>query len=1443
MPGDFVSQLQLAKQLEQKAKEAARSRRAAEEKIAEAELAITSMKEFDITSAESQRLFIEAKDALARRDFEASLSLAVQCINSVQNAKCEKIDQMLKSATELVNLFESGDADHGAILESVRNVQNLVSEKKLTEAYENAKKIADRAEQYVNRKMAELFGKVQSLLVLADSVGLKVEEERQLLSHARRWFDEAQYSQTIKELHACLSRIRDLFRTYIESKFNKLLELRASLLSLRFDPSKIDEILLEIKRRVEENDFEIALRNLKIAEIEAQNLLVSGLRNGLIRLQKIKELLEINSINIGDAEKILSDFQEFLKSQQLEKAKIAYEEAARALSKAVGEFILQSVLKMQHRLVIAKKLNIDLDEVARYLESSKKSYKSGEFENAVEFIHKADASLKKALEEYESIEAEFARIKQLLIIGNKYSVDLGRAKERIKNLKGLIFSHNFKAAAEELKEAQREAHIALQQYFAKNIMDLELMVADVAKMGADIAEVQALLDDIINAAKEGRYEEVADSIRQCREIINEKMMLAAREIIASALKFIETRSEHIDISVANSILNDAKAALEKGEYERAYSLGKSALENVRKSETNAIARMLEEAEKQLEIAKNLGADSVTLREKLKKAAALRESENFSEAFESVVEVINLSASIIADELTRRLTPLLRDISSMRRTGIAVGKIERMIEEASLAIGKKEFMKAYEVLNQIENLIKGTKTLHAEIYDKIVEISNLLKEAKEQGRDISDAMSLLLKAKRNFESGRYEEAKELIDQCYASTEKIVAPFIATRRIPIVRDLLSIMKRIGLERGQVERLLAEADEAVRSERFLEALNSSREAEQIATTSLIREISMRIENIRSSISEATKKGQEVAIVEGVIQKAESLLKDGRFNEALKAIDLAKAEIDQAIVVERKAAEHVQLAERIIGDVEAMIDVTASKNLIDQAKKMMNQGKFVVASELAKNAAEQATRKAIEWVMDELAKIEEFFRKEGLEGIESKTLSSSIEEIRRLANVWQFKQVRSMISTLRNTMERLRQQRDLTAKTLEEIKIEVSKAREQGLKVDHISEKLRNAEEKMKAGSFSEAFAIGMSCSEELKSIHETLNRRIIECEEIKKKIQVLRNNGIDVSGLRKMTESVEEALKSLDFERAALLIQRVNTKASAELKRLVGMKREELSVLLDLTRKAALDEEASKLVESIASAEKVDSGSIDIDLIESHIQVIKSTLLEAITGKLIENEKKSGKETSLSERLLSEAQESLETGDFGRSIELIEEARANIGTSVEEFREIENLKSKIRGMIESAQNCGLPINRMTYEELLQRIDNREFDRPKSILNALNEAASLLKDELERLAPAIVIESVDPGMPIEGKWCSMKIALRNKGVAMARDISIEISGDLDYGRSTTRSWLKGGEALVIEIKYLPKRSGILEVDIIVKWKPAFSEEILKSNKKVNLEVGRGIS
>ena len=300
MTGDYIKQLQLKKQIEQKAKEAAKSREAAEEMLVQAEESLKLTKKMDAPAAEAEKILTEASSFFKDKDYRSSLSLSTKSMDSSRKAQRDKVGSMLDAADELRTLVEKrGSKDEGLALMS-QEARKALAKGSLEDSFSKAKELWDQVEKLVNRYMGTAFGEAQTVMLLAEGLGIQVDTERQSLAEARQTLEEEQVPASMERLASCLESLDAALKEKFSSRADSLMDVSQYDLAAPIDLTRVDRSLKKAEALLAQGLFEDAFSSLTSCEAEHQKALTRGFTAELQWLRKRGTVLKDNGIDIKD---------------------------------------------------------------------------------------------------------------------------------------------------------------------------------------------------------------------------------------------------------------------------------------------------------------------------------------------------------------------------------------------------------------------------------------------------------------------------------------------------------------------------------------------------------------------------------------------------------------------------------------------------------------------------------------------------------------------------------------------------------------------------------------------------------------------------------------------------------------------------------------------------------------------------------------------------------------------------------------------------------------------------------------------------------------------------------------------------------------------------------------------------------------------------------------
>ena len=1440
MTGDYLKQLQLAKQLEQKTKEAGKVRKETEDRTVEAQKAIASAKSLEASTVEAEKLLIESGQAAAQRDFKNALALATKSIEASNRAKKDKVSSIIDSAQSLLKLFQDKDIP-GNVSASIKKAQSLLDEGVLDEAYTKAKALWDEVERFVNHKMGEYFGGAQTLLLVGEKVGVPVESERHMLSQARENMEAGKYEDSLQKIRECHDLLGGALRDLFGARADAVRELGEFSSELKKESTKANELMAKAEGLLKTGDFEGTFATLPLAEAEAR---ASVSRTLLVNSDSLKNRAgTLKSYGVDEPE-LLEDIahgRELARGEKVKEAMEAWRENQAWMQRLETEQFLQLIAKLRSRILLASKVKSDTSKVMAKLELARQSMGQGEFEKAAALVKESEGVLEQQLGGYREVEDELAKTKTLLLVAASLQAEVDRAKALLDQSRQSAMNRDFPGAVATLRRAQAEAHDTIQSGLGQDIIKAEMKVTTALKLGADITKESAALEEAVAKVRAMQYTGLRQEIGDCILEVEKKIAEQAASDVKEAETLFAGYAGPVPLSAYKPRLLQAQEALRTGHGERAYEVAKNLIEAIRREEKSALDKRLAEAKHLLSIAKDLGSGSSTLNEKLARAEDLRIEGKVPEALKLAEEVAEYSRSILKDELSRRAAQLIRQVAAARKNGVEVLQPERLAEEAGRSLKRGDLEGAHAQIKEGETTLEKQVLDHTQIYDRIADMGSLLKEAEAQGLETGAPAEMLASAKRLFETGHYEEARPAAARAFVETEKLVAPFVAPRRIGATKDLLAVAKRMGFESALAEKKIEQAQANLDKKQYTDTMAAIREAERTVNGLLRKGAEAEIQEIKANLAKVRETGTDVSAVQQILAKAESLLVERRVYDSLRALELAKNELDQAFLVSERTHDALEKAQSTLAEAQEFgLNVAQAAELLRQARNYYKMGRQGISHELAKKAGDQTAQSVADLVRDNLRKLEMNYRHQELDGPNLEAAMRMKGEIESRLGQRRFKEAFALTRTFEDELKKVQEQKRLATRSLEELTTAFGSAKKEGLVVPSVESLLTQAKAKLAEGAFYESFALAVKCGDELRSQNDQYGRRKAELKELELMLKDLE--GEPVTDVLEMAERARNALSSLDFEMANLTIRRGKTAASEALANARVRYAGEFEDLWAAMEELGIDGSGMPTSVRAVAERKASSRPVELRTLRDATRHMSKMVLERVQTKQIEIErevtkaKSTGADVSASEEFLNKSKEALRSNDARTAWLAMSNAQKHIGVAEEEQRDFVDLRTKVEAKIENARRNGL--------ELTETI-------------ALYRLAEELKTKDHRLALGKIIEASDaadkaaldflPDIQVDidfledlkqGKACKARLRFANEGKAMARDVCVRMQGDLEVSAPICLPKLRGGEKVAVEIEVLPKAKGEVKGVLMLECKPVLSNDTVGFETEFDVRV-----
>lgn len=977
MTSEYLKQLQLTKQLEQKAKEAAKNRKLAEDKLAEAEKEVALARKVGADPMVPAQSLTEGQAAFAKREYVSAAAAADATISGARKLQEEIVEEVLGAALGVVAMIDDQGQDHQSISSLLDRSRQLLKEGRREEAMAVALDSKTAAEQYADRRMSEMFAQLRRLIELGEREKIAVSARRQALAKAVKLNEEGDREGSLSKAVTCFKGLQESFSKLAEARASSIMELVESG-SQGVDMSSITALVGQSREAMANGRIEEALGILDKAQTAIRPILVQAVDALVAAQQERNEWLTAQGVNATRFAAAIHKVTEANAGGDSEEALELLRRSEKALRDSELEVVLQRIEALRPRMMLAKRVNVSLDRVASRLEEARAATVYGRAREAMEIVDDASAELDDALapfrrvgEELEATRKAFLQARRMRIVSSEASRLVAKAREDA--LAGRLGD-----SYDTLSKARAMLTQIVQERCARQLFNGHLMVAAGISIGADMEDKADELDDLGDDLREGLLDGISARLATLNLELEAILLAGTWAEFRKAAAALDSVPEGTDLSKALDMRRQAQELLEKKDWYGSRALAQSVLDEVEKARFEAMAARKVQARALLDICGKMGIESETLRERM---AAVEADRGAGEpSFRQVDGVILFAKSLARDEVVRALAQVVRSSAAARKKGVSTVHVDRLTEEASLALKDDDLERGYTAYEGARRELEKTAALQSEVYDLIVLLSRLSGELHLPPD--SKVAQQLQETKRLFEAGLYDGARTSARGCYKEAETVGAVVLAPRVLQEAQAMLPVMRQLGVEVGPAEEILAGAAKSLKEGDAAAALTAAKEERRKMVETATESIRAEVDQVRTMLRESGARFGEGSVMD-VVDKAESLLSDQRYSDALQAVRFARGEAAQYLNARSSAGRELSAADAGIRSIEALgIDVSEAREMLDQARKHGVSGRCNLVAEIARNALQGARAKAEESISSDLAGIEREMRVQELRG-----------------------------------------------------------------------------------------------------------------------------------------------------------------------------------------------------------------------------------------------------------------------------------------------------------------------------------------------------------------------------------------------------------------------------------------------------------------------------
>ena len=1435
MSQDFVRQLQLAKQLEQKAKEAAKGREAAEERIQQATDLLAKVKEMSAASAETERMLTLASQNYADKDYKEALAYAVKSVDASVRARKDRLRDILREAEALLQKVSELGRPDKETLKKLKEAGEDIDSGDIDAALESSREAWDAAERNANRVLSDAFSRAQSALIFAEGLELKVDKQKSALRGCRDALEAGDAGRSAEAINTLLSSLRSLTL----EKFVDRAERLGSLLSLeRRLPMDLEEakaLLAEGRELISSSKVEEAFSRLESAEQQFSRAFGRRAGEAIRELQaRASEMEDLRrGTDLGDLE---GQARRLELEERYPEAIALLDQARERVRAAEREVLLRHMAEMQPRLRLAHMVRKDVSEAVVRMEGARKALRGDDFKAALALVTSASEIVEERLEGYDRVEEDLGLTQEMRARCEDLRLSCGDGIRAMSQARRQTLQGDFHGAQEALGQARRSFKVALENHFATYIMRLEMKMATAIRLGADVSEESASLESLTAKVRKGDFELVQGSLVTIADSVEQKALATVGQTISNAETVLSRYAGGEEVERARGSLGKARELLAAKDFQGAQDMANALVSELMADRRRNLDSSMQDAMAYMDMAKELGVESVTLRDRMQRAEELRSLGRLDEASLLADEVASYARSIVGSEVERSCTELMREIAVSRKEGVEVGEPEHLCEMASNALHRGDVNAAFEGTASARKALAEVAAAYERMKEQLKRGETVVQDARASGAEVMEAVEAVTRARTLFSSGKYREVENELERARTIIRTKAPASMLASHLRLTEEVGKMRTRLGLK-GEEERLKALGTlEPARIDEQIEGLKAIRKEWEEEITAGLREA---LQGCQREADKAAAMGHHMGHVQQMLVSGKASLEHRNLADALRAVEVARKEMEQSLQEDRRLSDVLAQLEEALEQLREMkADAGDAVVLLEQARAFRRTGNPTSALDTSRRALERAQNIARE----RTAKLMGFAggltpERENWEDL--RPAHKLAEDIETALRGNRFRHANLLARSFREELERVLQDKTLAEEELRKFESRLKEEAKAGLDPPSSRKALERGRAQLAQGRFVQALSTVGAARDELRIASEMYESRLGEYNELRESL-----NSLEVLDPRK--DHVEElldhswtALKELKFDSASLYLRRARNGFNEFLTLRANELIWEYNPLHDLIKHLDLRSKFAAEIEDIGRTDVANITPRDLNRLARSVELVRAGMRDVFQDyrerarRSIERASRAGKETGRSWEVWADAESQAKKGDLWEAFSSLESAVSSVGRKAGETPE--QLSRLVSEILDKASH-NLIVLPATEKAFAEAIDAQKQGR--NPMEALKKAVEASRREVRLTYPDISAEVEVAGEAIEGRPMDLVIHLRNEAKHDARKLRAFVFGDAEVRGMVEAELLKAGEGTSGRITVVPNRPGLLSLGISVKCKPLLTDEDVLYDSKFDMDV-----
>jgi molybdopterin synthase catalytic subunit len=1425
LAGSYLKQLQLAKQLEEKTKEAQKNRDLAEKENSALDVFLESCKESDVDLTSVEKLKQDFEASMASKDYQTALARIRKARDEAKTSYMHKVGEVGDSVEALLTLIQGS----GSESKSARELLEKSKERALSDDLENAMKFAreafDAAERTLHETFSQLFSQAQETVMQAKEVGDDVSIFEDGLSRAKAALEAQEYESCMTQIKEVLEGVGEDLKSQINTVISRAEELMSAGTELGVEMSRVKGHSEKATASLAAMKFKESLSYARKAEAEGESAISSRFQERARELRDTIKKMKSSKEDATVPQQFLDQAQSALKDKKYIEALHALNTAHERVHKAEFESVLEVITQARDRFILAKKVGVDMTKAIMLLNTSRDNLKLGKFEDAISYAEQSRKEIDTALEKFYKARDHVVELAKAVKFATEMGADTTEVKNTLAEARESFENQDYARTAEATERGINIVKKLTSDRAMEAINVADRLVKLGKEIGADVTEAEGTLQRAMESLGKENMLEAVNLAKSSKEAADSAMTRVMSDKLQSIDQFVKGYAGVGGLEEVGETITQARQHVASFEFEEAQGLIKQVTNKIETIGQVECDRIIALAISKIGSVKSMEGDVSDLEVLLARAKEALSKKVYEDATARSREIVQNADDMMVKLIQMEFSSVKDSLEEAKTIGIGIEDAKDLLKEARTKTENQDFSGAFSIIRNARTTLQAQITRYDSVKGKVRRAEELISEAGRTKTNVVAMVSKLDTARNAFSTGQLDEAERLLDEVTAETEKSLGMYLAAKFILSSKENIDLAETHGMDVEPVAKLLARAKEMMKSKSYDEALAIAKQCDQDTKTLIASNITEMIRSLQRLLTDARNVGVDTLGPEKLSEKATGLAKAGDYGEALRCISSAREDINQVKNLSSQAALEIRVARNNLKDAETLdIDVGKARELLEQAIEALTRHQYAIALELARKSSETSSEVSKTRIWETLGKFSDKLEKSASEGMHLGTAESCVAEGVKSFKEGRYQDALKLAMKCEIEMERAELQKDISTRAVELARRKLDESTAEETRSEHVSALVEKAELLLKQGKYVDAMTAAIESGDELHLLAENVDISRIELSAARERIDRLKKIGINTSECDDILDMAQGFLSSHDFAKSRDAVRRAAATEAAlfesSLKDVMDQNRQMISKAKSMGINTKPCEDLLEVANTSFQEKLWDYAHQQaMACRESCLKLISkklSNLVEELQGKT-EALRRFGASVKPIEEMVSVARVAQTQGDIAKAFQTLMEADQKISGLEDVHKKYTDISIAAESAMENLGRYGL--SKREPERLIAMAEIEKDKDYDSAIELVAEALDTAKELMEAYSPDISGSVSGVGLQ-EGAKSELTVTLKNTGRALAKDVSLEVAGDFDVMTAEGVASLKPNAEATMIVNLVPKRSGSVPVKIRITSK-----------------------